>query len=69
MINQSISFDWSHDMDILSFDQKCIHYSPEQFFNYPADVTITDDRAANLYLCLALMAFSSEGSFFSQHLV
>jgi hypothetical protein len=36
---------------------------PEQFFSYPAIVTITGDRAANLGLCLALMAFSSEGSF------
>jgi hypothetical protein len=35
----------------------------EQFFSYLADVTITDDRVANLDLCLALTAFSSEGSF------
>jgi hypothetical protein len=33
------------------------------FFCYLATVTITGDRAANLDLCLALMAFSSEGSF------
>jgi hypothetical protein len=37
--------------------------SHEQFFIYLATVTITVDRAANLDLCLALMAFSSEGSF------
>jgi hypothetical protein len=37
--------------------------SHEQFFSYLATVTITSDRAANLDLCLALMAFSSEGSF------
>ena len=35
----------------------------EQFFSYLATVTITSDRAANLDLCLALKAFSSEGSF------
>jgi hypothetical protein len=32
-------------------------YPPEQFFSYPAAVTITGDRAANLDLCLALMTF------------
>jgi hypothetical protein len=37
--------------------------SHEQFFSYLATVTITDDGAANLVLCLALTAFSSEGSF------
>jgi hypothetical protein len=37
--------------------------SHEQFFNYLATVTITGDGAANLDLCLALTAFSSEGSF------
>jgi hypothetical protein len=31
--------------------------------SYPAAVTITGNRAANLHLCLALMVFSSEGSF------
>jgi hypothetical protein len=30
---------------------------PEQFFSYPAAVTITGDRASNLDLCLALMCF------------
>jgi hypothetical protein len=34
----------------------------EQFFSYLAAVTIADDRAANLDLCLALNGFSSEGS-------
>ena len=29
----------------------------EQFFSYPAAVTITGDRAANIDLCLALLAF------------
>jgi hypothetical protein len=33
------------------------------FYSYPAAVTISGDRAANLDLCLALMAFSSNGSF------
>jgi hypothetical protein len=33
------------------------------FFNYLATVTTTGDRAANVDLCLALTAFSSEGSF------
>jgi hypothetical protein len=35
----------------------------EQFFCYLAALTIPGDRAANLDLCLALMAISSEGSF------
>jgi hypothetical protein len=29
----------------------------EQFLNYPAAIDISGDRAANLNLCLALMAF------------
>jgi hypothetical protein len=37
--------------------------SHEQFFSYLATVTITGDKTANLYVCLALTAFSSEGSF------
>jgi hypothetical protein len=37
--------------------------SHEQFFSYLATVTIAGDRAANLDLCLALTAFSSESSF------
>jgi hypothetical protein len=37
--------------------------SHEQFFSYLATVTIAGDRTANLDLCLALTAFSSEGSF------
>jgi hypothetical protein len=37
--------------------------SHKQFFSYLATVTSTVDRAANLDLCLALTAFSSEGSF------
>jgi hypothetical protein len=32
-------------------------------FSYLATVTITGDRAANLDLCLVLVAFSSDGSF------
>jgi hypothetical protein len=35
----------------------------EQFFSYLTSVTITGDRAANLDLCLALTALSSQGSF------
>jgi hypothetical protein len=35
----------------------------EQFFSYLAAVTIIGDRIANLDLCLALTAVSSEGSF------
>jgi hypothetical protein len=34
-----------------------------KFFSYLAVVTISYDMAANLDICLALMAFSSEGSF------
>jgi hypothetical protein len=34
--------------------------SHEQFFSYLATFTITGDRAANLDLCLALTASSSE---------
>jgi hypothetical protein len=41
----------------------CLFESHEQFFSYLATVTITGDRAANLDICLALVAFSSEGSF------
>jgi hypothetical protein len=37
--------------------------SHEQFFSYLETVTIAGDRAANLDLCLALTALSSEGSF------
>jgi hypothetical protein len=37
--------------------------SHEQFFSYLATVTITGDGATNIDLCLALTAFSSEGSF------
>jgi hypothetical protein len=36
--------------------------SRELFFSYLATVTIAGDRAANLDLCLAHKAFSSEGS-------
>jgi hypothetical protein len=32
----------------------------EQFFSYKADVTITSGRTANLDLCLAFTALSSE---------
>jgi hypothetical protein len=39
------------------------------FFSYPAVFTITGDRVTNLHLCLALAAFSSEGSFSCQHLL
>jgi hypothetical protein len=35
----------------------------EQFFSYLATVTITSDRAVNLDICLALTAFSNEGSY------
>jgi hypothetical protein len=35
----------------------------EQFFSYLAAVAIASDWAANLDLCLALTAFSREGSF------
>jgi hypothetical protein len=37
--------------------------SHEQLFGYLATVTITNDWVASLDLCLALTAFSSEGSF------
>jgi hypothetical protein len=53
----------------VKFDQKQIDCSfdcfdpHEQFFCYLAVVTITGNRAANLDLCLAFTAFSSEGSF------
>jgi hypothetical protein len=35
----------------------------EQFLNYLVAVSLTSDMPANLDLCLALMAFSSEDSF------
>jgi hypothetical protein len=37
--------------------------SHEQYLSYLATVTITGGRAPNLDQCLALTAFSSEGSF------
>jgi hypothetical protein len=41
-----------------------VYFKPhEQFFSYLAAVTIACNRAANLDLCLARPAFSSEGSF------
>jgi hypothetical protein len=44
--------------------QRFVCFEPhEQFFSYLAAVTIANDRAANLDLCLGLRAFSSEGSF------
>jgi hypothetical protein len=49
-----------HTVDIFFF---FYFESHEQFFSYLATVTITGDKAANLDLCLALAAFSSEGSF------
>jgi hypothetical protein len=36
---------------------------PEQFFSYPAAVTITGDRAANFGLCSALRVFEQGGIF------
>jgi hypothetical protein len=36
---------------------------PQQFFSYPVAIAISGDSAANLNLCLAIMAVSSEGSF------
>jgi hypothetical protein len=51
---------------IVGIDFVCLFVcfeSHEQFFSYLATVTIAGDRAANLDLCLALTAFSSEGSF------
>jgi hypothetical protein len=48
--------------NFLMFLSFCFE-SHEQFVSYQATVTITGDRAANLNLCLALTAFSSEGSF------
>jgi hypothetical protein len=38
-------------------------WPPEQFISYSAAVTITGDRAADLDLNLACVAFSSDGSF------
>jgi hypothetical protein len=55
-----------HDMKSRLWSQTCVFVCfelHELFFNYLAIVTITDDRAANLDLCFALTAFSSEDSF------
>jgi hypothetical protein len=41
----------------------------EQFFSYLAIVTINSDWAANLNICLALTACSSEGFFYVPHLL
>ena len=40
---------------------------PEQFFSYPAAVTITGDWAANFGLCSALRAFEQGGIFIVPH--
>jgi hypothetical protein len=40
-----------------------VYSCTSKIFSYLATVTITGDKAANLDLCLALTAFSSEGSF------
>jgi hypothetical protein len=44
-------------------------YPPEQFFSYPAAVTINGDRAANLGRCSALRAFEQGGIFIVLHLL
>jgi hypothetical protein len=49
----------NYDLVLLT----CLFESQEQIFSYLATVTITGNKAANLDLCLALTAFSSEGSF------
>ena len=41
----------------------------EQFVSYLAAVTITDDKGANLDLCLTLTAFNSKGSFTCQEAI
>jgi hypothetical protein len=41
----------------------CLFIAAQAIFSYLAAVTITGGRTANLDQCLALMAFSSEGSF------
>jgi hypothetical protein len=53
--------DW---LPSLSIDYKRL----SNLFSYLAAITITGDRAVNLDLCLALMAFSSEGSCMCQRL-
>jgi hypothetical protein len=53
----------SNTSDILFVCLFICFESQEQFFSYLATVTIAGNRAANLDLCLALTAFSSEGSF------
>jgi hypothetical protein len=57
-------FDIVHHRDVHDVFV-CLFYfeSHEQCFSYLATVTITGDSAANLDLCLALTAFSSDGSF------
>jgi hypothetical protein len=40
----------------------CCLELPEQFFSFSAAITITGDRAVNLDLYLALIAFNSEVS-------
>ena len=47
---------------IIMFCFVCLSLQ-EQFFGFLAAVANTGDRAAKLDLCLALMTFSSEGSF------
>jgi hypothetical protein len=63
-----IHFKDTYKFTMTSFGMKfyCLFVcfeSHEQIFSYLATVTITGDGAANLDQCLALTAFSSEGSF------
>jgi hypothetical protein len=51
---------WKHTYDNLFV---CFIAAWAIFFSYPAAVTITGDRTANLDLCLALAAFKSEGTY------
>jgi hypothetical protein len=57
-------FKYCNNRDVNKKINKISVYSrTSNFSDYLAAVTITGDRAENLDLCLALVAFSSEGSF------
>jgi hypothetical protein len=58
--NVHLAFWWVIILFVCLFVYSCLNY----FFNYLATVTIIGYNTANLVQCLALMAFSSEGSFY-----
>jgi hypothetical protein len=53
----------SPSLSLVSHLFVCLFGVAQAIFQLSATVTITGDRAANFDLCVAVTAFSSEGSF------